>query len=248
MPTDRLQQFGRFTLIAEEATRQANRQHHTGGAIGGKGHRLAAAAGGIGLPFQQDIVGDRGCSAPEQHPNAHVGNAAERPVHGRLSLAAAYGGVAAAGVLRCHPGPDRYGDEAVIRFLLNLLWFLLGGVLMGLGWWLAGLLCAIAIVGLPWARSCFVIGSFSFWPFGQEAVSRRELSGHRDLGTGPLGLLGNVLWFLVAGWWLAIGHLSSALACFITIIGIPFGIQHIKLALIALAPVGMAVVPRQSRP
>ena len=79
-------------------------------------------------------------------------------------------------------------------------------------------------------------------------MSRRELSGHRDLGTGPLGLVGNVLWFLVAGWWLAIGHLSSALACFITIIGIPFGIQHIKLALIALAPVGMAVVPRQSRP
>jgi uncharacterized membrane protein YccF (DUF307 family) len=136
----------------------------------------------------------------------------------------------------------------VFRLLLNLLWFLLGGALMGLGWWLAGLICAITIVGLPWARSCFVIGYFSFWPFGQEAVNRRELSGHADLGTGPLGLLGNVLWFLVAGWWLAIGHLGSALACFVTIIGIPFGIQHIKLALIALAPVGMAVVPRASRP
>lgn len=136
----------------------------------------------------------------------------------------------------------------MFRLLLNLLWFLLGGVVMGLGWWLAGLLCAITIVGLPWARSCFVIGNFAFWPFGQEAVSRRELSGRSDLGTGPLGLVGNVLWFLVAGWWLAIGHLSSALACFVTIVGIPFGIQHIKLALIALAPVGMAVVPRQSRP
>jgi len=74
-------------------------------------------------------------------------------------------------------------------------------------------------------------------------VNRRDLSGRGDLGTGPLGLLGNVLWFLVAGWWLAIGHLSSALACFITIVGIPFGIQHMKLALIALAPVGMTVVP-----
>jgi uncharacterized membrane protein YccF (DUF307 family) len=114
---------------------------------------------------------------------------------------------------------------------------------MALGWWLAGLLCALTIVGLPWARSCFVIGSFSLWPFGQEAVNRRELSGRGDLGTGPLGLLGNVLWFVLAGWWLAIGHLASALACFITIIGIPFGIQHIKLALIALAPVGMTVVP-----
>ena len=101
-------------------------------------------------------------------------------------------------------------------------------------------------MGLPWARSCFVIGSFSFWPFGQEAINRRDLSGRGDLGTGPLGLLGNVLWFLVAGWWLAIGHLTSALACFVSIIGIPFGIQHIKLALIALAPVGMTVVPRQT--
>ncbi len=131
----------------------------------------------------------------------------------------------------------------MISALLNLLWVLLGGLVMALGWWLAGLLCALTIVGLPWARSCFVIGSFSLWPFGQEAVNRRELSGRGDLGTGPLGLLGNVLWFVLAGWWLAIGHLASALACFITIIGIPFGIQHIKLALIALAPVGMTVVP-----
>ena len=90
-----------------------------------------------------------------------------------------------------------------------------------------------------------MIGRFSLWPFGREAVSRRHLDSRGDLGTGPLGLIGNVIWFLVAGWWLAIGHLSSALACFVTIIGIPFGIQHIKLALIALAPVGMTVVPVQ---
>ena len=79
-----------------------------------------------------------------------------------------------------------------------------------------------------------------------EATNRRDLSGRGDLGTGPLGLVGNVIWFLVAGWWLALGHLSSALACFVTIIGIPFGIQHIKLALIALAPVGMTVVKTTS--
>ena len=114
---------------------------------------------------------------------------------------------------------------------------------MALGWWLAGLLCAITVFGLPWARSCFVIGNFALWPFGQEAVNRRDLDGHGDLGTGPLGVMGNVLWFLVAGWWLAIGHLSSAFACFVSIVGIPFGIQHIKLALIAVAPVGMSVVP-----
>jgi len=131
-----------------------------------------------------------------------------------------------------------------MRLLLNLLWFVLGGLVMGLGWALAGLLCAITVVGLPWARSCFVLARFSLWPFGQEAVSRRDLTGRADLGTGPLGLVGNGLWFLLAGWWLAMGHLGSALACFITIIGIPFGIQHIKLALIALAPVGMTVVPK----
>ena len=135
----------------------------------------------------------------------------------------------------------------MFRFLLNLLWFLLGGLVMGLGWWLVGAIAALTIVGIPWARACFVIGSFSFWPFGQEAVSRRELTGQEYLGTGPLGLLGNVIWFVVAGWWLAIGHLASALACFISIIGIPFGLQHIKLALIALAPIGMQVVPRDRR-
>jgi uncharacterized membrane protein YccF (DUF307 family) len=133
--------------------------------------------------------------------------------------------------------------ELMLRALLNIIWVVLGGLLMALGWWLVGLVCALTIVGLPWARSCFVIGSFSLWPFGQEAINRRDLHGRGDLGTGPLGLLGNVIWFLLAGWWLAIGHLASALACFATIIGIPFGIQHIKLALIALAPVGMTVVP-----
>jgi len=134
---------------------------------------------------------------------------------------------------------------SLFRFLFNLLWFVLGGLVMGLGWWFAGLLCAISVVGLPWARSCFVIGNFSFWPFGQEAISRQTLTGRRDWGTGPLGTMGNVIWFLVAGWWLAIGHLASALACFLTVVGIPFGLQHIKLALIALAPVGMTVVPKR---
>ena len=135
----------------------------------------------------------------------------------------------------------------MLRLLLNLIWFVCGGLLMGLGWWLAGLVAALSIVGIPWARSCFVIGNFSFFPFGQEVRSHGDLTGRNDWGNGPLGFLGNVIWFLLAGWWLAIGHLASALACFVTIIGIPFGLQHIKLAVIALAPIGMAVVPT-SRP
>ena len=125
----------------------------------------------------------------------------------------------------------------MFRTLLNLLWVVLGGLPMALGWWLVAVLCAVTVVGLPWARSCWVIGRFSLWPFGTEAINRRDLKGRADLGTGPVGILGNVIWFVVAGWWLALGHLSSALACFVSI-------EHIKLALIALAPVGMTVVPR----
>ena len=130
----------------------------------------------------------------------------------------------------------------MLRAILNVLWFVLGGVWMGLGWWLAGVVMAISIIGLPWARSCFVIGSFAFWPFGRTAVSRDELTGREDMGTGALGCLGNVVWFVLAGWWLALGHLVAAVANFVTIIGIPFGFQHIKLAAIALAPVGQTVV------
>ena len=128
----------------------------------------------------------------------------------------------------------------------NILWFVLGGFFMGLGWWLVGLLCVITIVGLPWAKACFVIGQFAFLPFGKEAVSRAVVSGVQDIGTGTLGTIGNVLWFIFAGIWLALGHLASALACFVTIIGIPFGVQHIKLALIALAPVGKTIVPKNA--
>lgn len=131
-----------------------------------------------------------------------------------------------------------------MRFLMNVLWVVLGGLLMALGWWLAGLIMAVTIVGLPWARACFVIGQFSLWPFGREAVDRSIVNGVEDLGTGALGAVGNVIWFVLAGWWLAIGHLSAAVACFVTIIGIPFGIQHVKLALVALAPVGKTIVER----
>jgi uncharacterized membrane protein YccF (DUF307 family) len=130
----------------------------------------------------------------------------------------------------------------MLRSLFNLLWFVLGGVWMGLAWWLVGLLCFVSIVGIPWGRACFVIGEFSFLPFGRTTVSRRELTGKADIGTSVLGTLGNVIWFLLAGIWLALGHLVSALACFLTIVGIPFGIQHLKLAVVALAPIGQTVV------
>jgi uncharacterized membrane protein YccF (DUF307 family) len=129
-----------------------------------------------------------------------------------------------------------------MRTLGNLIWLVLGGFWMAIGWWLAGIAMAVSIIGLPWARSCFVIGNLCFLPFGRECIDRSMLTGRDDLGTGPLGTIGNVVWCLVAGVWLAIGHVVSALACFVTIIGIPFGLQHLKLAGCALAPVGKTVV------
>jgi len=129
-----------------------------------------------------------------------------------------------------------------MRAIGNFIWFIFGGILMGLAWWLVGLLAFLSIVGIPWGKACFVIGQFTFFPFGQEAISRKELQQKDDIGTGSLGMLGNVVWFVFAGVWLALGHLLSAVLCLITIIGIPFGIQHLKLAGIALAPIGKTIV------
>lgn len=126
----------------------------------------------------------------------------------------------------------------------NILWFILGGAIMGISWWIAGLLAYLSIIGIPWGKACFVIGQFAFMPFGKEAVNRKYITEKDDIGTGTLGALGNIIWFIFAGVWLAIGHLVSALLCFITIIGIPFGMQHIKLAGIAIAPIGKTIIDK----
>jgi uncharacterized membrane protein YccF (DUF307 family) len=134
-----------------------------------------------------------------------------------------------------------------MSLILNLLWFLLGGFWMGLAWVLAGIVMIVTIVGIPWARAAFNVASFSAWPFGRVAVDRRALTGRDDIGTGALGVVGNVLWFIMAGWWLALGHLVMAVACAVTIIGIPFAVQHVKLALLAIAPIGQEIVPVSPR-
>jgi uncharacterized membrane protein YccF (DUF307 family) len=133
-----------------------------------------------------------------------------------------------------------------MAFILNVIWVVLGGLAMACAWCVAGLIAAISIVGLPWARACFNIALFSLWPFGREAVNRAALTGREDIGTGPLGFLGNIIWLLLFGVWLAIGHLLAAFACAITIIGIPFAIQHLKLAQISLMPIGMTVVDKDT--
>jgi uncharacterized membrane protein YccF (DUF307 family) len=129
-----------------------------------------------------------------------------------------------------------------VKALGNLIWLVCGGLAMAVAWWLAGLVAFVSIVGIPWGRACFVIGNLCLLPFGREVADRQVVTGRADVGTGPLGMIGNVLWFLFAGLWLAIGHLVSAVLCFVTIIGIPFGLQHLKLAEIALAPIGKTIV------
>ncbi|CAM5218543.1 hypothetical protein ALON55S_05760 [Alishewanella longhuensis] len=134
---------------------------------------------------------------------------------------------------------------SVLRLIFNILWFVLGGFVMGLAWWLIGLVCFISIIGIPFGRACFVMGELAFWPFGQDTINRRYITKQTDLGTGALGTLGNIIWFLLFGIWLAIGHLLHAVVCFLTIIGIPFGLQHLKLAGLAVAPIGKTVINKQ---
>jgi len=121
-----------------------------------------------------------------------------------------------------------------MRLLLNILWFIFGGFISGLAWLLAGLVLAVTIIGLPWTPAAFRIADFSFAPFGRMVVERN---------VGATSLLLNIVWFIFAGWWLALHHILLAAALAVTIIGLPFAFQHLKLAVISLAPVGRSVVP-----
>ena len=130
----------------------------------------------------------------------------------------------------------------MIRLILNVAWFILGGWLSGLLWLLGGAILAVTIVGLPWSMAAFRIAGFAFWPFGKEIVDRADLYGREDLGTGCVGLLLNVVWVVFAGWYIALSHLVAAAVEAVTIIGIPFALKDLQLAWLALAPVGKSVV------
>lgn len=119
-----------------------------------------------------------------------------------------------------------------MRLLGNLIWWLLGGIFLAIGWALAGLLLTITIIGIPFGAQCFKIAGFVLMPFGRDI----ELG---NFGFG--GFLLNILWVVFLGWELALAHLASALACAVTVIGIPWAIQHVKLAQIALMPFGAKV-------
>ena len=137
---------------------------------------------------------------------------------------------------------------SILSLLLNVLWIVFGGIYMALGWVVAAIIMCITIIGIPWARAAFTIALYALLPFGQKAVPRAQYTGREDSGTGPLGIIGNIIWLLLAGWWLALAHLVIAIVLFITIIGIPFGWAHLKLAGLALWPIGMMIVPADVAP
>jgi uncharacterized membrane protein YccF (DUF307 family) len=130
-----------------------------------------------------------------------------------------------------------------MALLLNVLWLIFGGVWMAAGWLIAAIIMAITIVGLPWAWAAMNIALYALLPFGHTVVSRERLTGREDIGTGPLGALGNLIWLVLAGWWLALAHVVTAILLGITIIGLPFAWAHLKLAGLALWPIGREIVP-----
>ena len=123
----------------------------------------------------------------------------------------------------------------LLRIIGNILWLILGGLALALAYALAGLIMFVLIITIPFGVQAFKLGGFTLWPFGRTLVRT----------TGPAGcltIIGNVLWFFLAGLWLAIGHVVAAVALAITIIGIPFAYIHLKLALATLIPFGQTVV------
>jgi uncharacterized membrane protein YccF (DUF307 family) len=131
-----------------------------------------------------------------------------------------------------------------MNIALNLLWFLLNGIVLGPLWFIIGIIMAISLVGLPWAKTCFMLGNFACFPFGRDVISRKALTLQDDIGTSGFGTLGNIVWLLLFGWWLALAHIVWGVVCAITIIGIPFALQHFKLAGAALLPIGKTVQPK----
>ena len=135
-----------------------------------------------------------------------------------------------------------------VSFLLNLIWIVFGGLWMAVAWVIAAIIMALTIVGLPWTRAAFNIATYTLFPFGRKAVSRAEYLGTSDIGSGPLGVLGNLVWLVLAGWWLALGHIITAILLVVTIVGIPFAWAHLKLAAVALWPIGKMIVDIDATP
>ena len=127
-----------------------------------------------------------------------------------------------------------------MRLLLNVIWLVFGGVWLFLGYVLAGVLLCIPIITIPWAVASFRIAAYALWPFGRTVVAKDT--------AGVGSFLGNVIWFVLAGWWLALAHVVTGIAMALTIVGIPLALANFKLIPISLSPIGKDIVPVRSQP
>jgi uncharacterized membrane protein YccF (DUF307 family) len=128
---------------------------------------------------------------------------------------------------------------ALLRVLANVVWLVVVGWVLALAHVIAGVLACLLIVTIPFGIASFRLAVYALWPFGRMVVDRPD--------AGVASLVGNVLWFLIAGWWLALAHLVAAAGWFLTIIGIPFGVAAVKLAVLSLFPLGKEIIPIEAR-
>ncbi|MFB7944893.1 YccF domain-containing protein [Kitasatospora phosalacinea] len=122
----------------------------------------------------------------------------------------------------------------LVNFLLNVIWLLFCGLWMAIGYAVAGIVCFVLIVTIPFGIASFRLAGFMLWPFGRTTVVRDD--------AGAPSCVGNVIWLVLAGWWLAIGHIVTSIPLFLSIIGIPFGWANLKMVPISLTPLGRDVV------
>lgn len=125
--------------------------------------------------------------------------------------------------------------KSVLNLVLNIVWLVLAGLPLALGYALAGLICFVLVITIPWGIASFRIASYVLWPFGRTVVDRP--------GAGVGSALGNVVWILFAGIWLVLGHIGTAIALAVTIVGIPLAIANLKIIPVTLAPLGKRIVP-----
>lgn len=142
-------------------------------------------------------------------------------------------------VVTSQQGVGTTGGRAALGVVGNILWLLLAGIWLMFGYLLAGIFACVTVVGIPFGVQAFKLAGYSLWPFNRVVV--RDLQ--RDAG---LSTLGNVLWFIVGGWWLALAHVVFAFFLVVTIVGAPLALASLKMAGLALAPFGKKIVPRSS--
>lgn len=121
-----------------------------------------------------------------------------------------------------------------MRVLLNIFWLIFGGVFIALAYAIVALVCFVLVVTIPFGFAALRMANYALWPFGRELVKRPS--------AGAVSTIGNVIWFIVAGWWLALGHIATAITQFVTIIGIPLGLANLKLVPVSLFPLGHEIV------